>query len=120
VSGQRHAPASLPPGKDAVPIVQEAGWAPEPVWTSVENFAASGFRFPDRPPLSESLCRLRYSRLQGRRIYFLYNLTGRYSGIAWIFIWKSPVEFSFGLPTATTEAFSETCHSVKETTEDQD
>jgi hypothetical protein len=26
VSGQRRAPAALPPGK-------EAGWAPEPVWT---------------------------------------------------------------------------------------
>jgi hypothetical protein len=33
VSGQRHAPAALlPPGKGPpVPIVQEAGWAPEPV-----------------------------------------------------------------------------------------
>jgi predicted amidophosphoribosyltransferase len=30
VSGQRHAPAALLP---PVPIVQEAGWAPEPVWT---------------------------------------------------------------------------------------
>jgi hypothetical protein len=35
VSGQHHAPAALlPPGKGPpVPIVQEAGWAPEPVWT---------------------------------------------------------------------------------------
>jgi hypothetical protein len=35
VSGQRHAPAALsPPGKGPpVPIVQEAGWAPEPDWT---------------------------------------------------------------------------------------
>jgi hypothetical protein len=35
VSGQRHALAVLyPRGKDPpVPIVQEAGWAPEPVWT---------------------------------------------------------------------------------------
>jgi hypothetical protein len=35
LSGQRHAPAALlPPGKGPpVPIVQEAGWAPEPVWT---------------------------------------------------------------------------------------
>jgi hypothetical protein len=35
VSGQRHAPAAvLTPGKGPpVPIVQEAGWAPEPVWT---------------------------------------------------------------------------------------
>jgi hypothetical protein len=29
VSDQFHAPAALPP----VPIAQEAGWAPEPVWT---------------------------------------------------------------------------------------
>jgi hypothetical protein len=35
VSGQHHAPAArLPPGKGPpVPNVQEAGWAPEPVWT---------------------------------------------------------------------------------------
>jgi hypothetical protein len=25
------------PGKDQVPIVQEAGWAPGPVWTGAEN-----------------------------------------------------------------------------------
>jgi len=24
---------NLPPGKDPVPILQEVGWAPEPVWT---------------------------------------------------------------------------------------
>jgi hypothetical protein len=35
VSGQRQAPGGLySRGKDpAVPIVQEAEWAPEPVWT---------------------------------------------------------------------------------------
>jgi hypothetical protein len=34
VSGQRHAPAALYPGKrPPVHIVQEAGWDPEPVWT---------------------------------------------------------------------------------------
>ena len=30
---------SLPPGKDPVPIVQKAGWAPGPVLTRAENFA---------------------------------------------------------------------------------
>jgi len=25
------------PGKDPVPILQEAGWAPGPVWTGAEN-----------------------------------------------------------------------------------
>jgi hypothetical protein len=34
VSGQLHAPAALPPGKEPlVSIGQEAGWAPEPFWT---------------------------------------------------------------------------------------
>jgi len=27
------------PGKDPVPNVQEAGWAPGPVWTGAENLA---------------------------------------------------------------------------------
>jgi hypothetical protein len=27
------------PGKDPVPIIQEAGWAPGPVWTGAENLA---------------------------------------------------------------------------------
>ena len=32
VSGQQHAQAAFTPGKDPVPILQEAGWAPGPVW----------------------------------------------------------------------------------------
>jgi len=32
--------SGLPPGKDPVPIVQEAGWAPGPVWTGAENLAS--------------------------------------------------------------------------------
>jgi hypothetical protein len=39
VGGQRHAPAAFTPGKDPVPIVQEAGWAPGPVWIGAENLA---------------------------------------------------------------------------------
>jgi hypothetical protein len=34
VSGQLHAPAALPPGKEPlVTIGYDAGWALEPVWT---------------------------------------------------------------------------------------
>jgi len=36
-------------GKDPVPIVQEAGWAPGPVWTGAENLAPTGIRSPDSP-----------------------------------------------------------------------
>jgi hypothetical protein len=35
VSGQLHALAALPPGKEPpVPIGYEVGWTPEPVWTA--------------------------------------------------------------------------------------
>jgi len=38
--GQRHAPAALyPRERNHVSIVQEAGWAPGPVWMGVENLA---------------------------------------------------------------------------------
>jgi hypothetical protein len=47
VGDQRHAPAALPPWKDPVTPVQEAGWAPGPVWTGTENLASTGLRFPD-------------------------------------------------------------------------
>jgi hypothetical protein len=51
VSGQHHAPAALLPlGKGPpVPIVQEAGLAPEPVWTQrleEKSFAPAGVRTP--------------------------------------------------------------------------
>ena len=32
------------PGKDPIPIVQEAGWAPGPVWTGAENLVPTGIR----------------------------------------------------------------------------
>ena len=48
------------PGIDAAFIVQEAGWAPGPVWTGAENLAPSGIRSPDRPARSELLYRLSY------------------------------------------------------------
>jgi len=50
--GQRHAPAALHPGKDPVSIVQEAGWASEPVWTGAENFARTGIRSPTAQPIA--------------------------------------------------------------------
>ena len=60
------------PGKDPVPIVQEAGWAPGPVWTGAENLAPTGIRSPDRPARSQSLYRLSYPAhfSDVRRIFF--------------------------------------------------
>jgi hypothetical protein len=51
---------TLPPGKDSVPIVQGAGWAPGPVWAGVKNLAPTGIRSADRPARSRSLYRLSY------------------------------------------------------------
>jgi hypothetical protein len=36
-------PSLFTPGKDPVPIVQEAGWAAGPVWTGAENLAPPEF-----------------------------------------------------------------------------
>ena len=60
MGGQRHAPPAFASRKVPVPIVQEAGWAPGPVWTVAENLTPTGIRSPDRPARSESLQRLRY------------------------------------------------------------
>ena len=53
------------PGKEPVPIVQEAGWAPGPVWTGAENLTPIGIRSPERPACSQSLYRLSY-QVHGR------------------------------------------------------
>jgi len=48
------------PWKDTVPIAQETGWAPGPVWIGAENLVPTGIPSPDRPSRSQSLYRLRY------------------------------------------------------------
>ena len=48
------------PGKDPVPIVQEAGWASGPVWTGAENLTPTRIRSPDPPARSQSLYRICY------------------------------------------------------------
>ena len=47
------------PGKDPVPILQEAGWAPEPVWMGGIPRPHRD-SIPDRPARSQSLYRLSY------------------------------------------------------------
>ena len=41
--GSASRPGCFTPGKDPVHIVQEAGWAPRPVWTGAANLAPPGF-----------------------------------------------------------------------------
>jgi len=42
-----------PRERDPLPIVQEAGWDPWPVWTGAEYLASTGIRSPDRSVRSE-------------------------------------------------------------------
>ena len=48
MSGQQHATAASTPGKDPVLILQEAGWAPGPVWTGGKS-SPNRDSIPDRP-----------------------------------------------------------------------
>ena len=48
------------PGKDPVPILQEAGWASGPVWTGGKSRPHRD-SIPDRPARSQSLYRLSFS-----------------------------------------------------------
>ena len=48
------------PGKDTVPILQETGWAPGPVWTGGKSRPHRD-SISDRPACSQSLYRLSYS-----------------------------------------------------------
>jgi hypothetical protein len=43
------------PGKEPVPTVQEAGWAPGPVWIGAENLAPTGIRSLDHPARNQLL-----------------------------------------------------------------
>ena len=63
------------PGNYPVPIVQEAGWAPEPVCTDGKS-RLTGIRSPDRPARSQSLYRLSYPahmRHMGKQKVQLYS-----------------------------------------------
>ena len=46
--------------RNPIPIVWEARWSPEEVWTGAENLASTGIRSPDHRARSESLYRLTY------------------------------------------------------------
>ena len=47
---------TLPPGKDPIPILEGAGWAPGPVWTGGKSRPHRD-SIPDRPARSQSLYR---------------------------------------------------------------
>ena len=66
-------PWLLYPGKDLVPIVEEAEWAPGLTWMGAENLAPSGIRSPEHPVGSKSLYRLHYpgQHTQSQQVSFI-------------------------------------------------
>ena len=72
--------ALVTPGKDPVPILQEAGWAPEPVWTG-GKFRPHRDWILDRSARSQSLYRLSYRAhiiLPSKPSYFKWALSFRF------------------------------------------
>ena len=76
----------ITPGKDLVPIVQEAGWAPGPVWTGAENLAPPGFDTRTVQPVAS-----RYIDYATRPTRFCHS-TDLFRG--WRILWKRYSEFS--------------------------
>ena len=65
------------PAKDPVPILQEAGWAPGPVWTGAENLAPPpGLDLRTIQPLAS-----RYTDYATRPVSFCKNLIKTEEGI---------------------------------------
>ena len=82
VSGQQHASAALYPRKDPVPILQEAGWPPGPVWKGGKSRPQRD-SILDRPARSQSLYRLSYPahNIKEYQEYFLEGEGGRCLGL---------------------------------------
>ena len=63
MGGHHEASVALASGIDSVPVLEQAGWDPGPIWTCEKNLAPPliGIRTPDRPDGSDSLYRLNHS-----------------------------------------------------------
>jgi len=62
-----------PRGKNSVPLVQETGWTPRPVWADAGNLAPNGIRSSDCTARNEPLHRLSYGGLT-EAVYAVHNL----------------------------------------------
>ena len=63
---------TLPPGRDPVPILQEAGWAPGPILTGGKS-PLHRDSIPDRLARSQSLYQLSYPLFdKGMKITFFF------------------------------------------------
>jgi len=72
VSGQQHAPATLNPGENPIPTLQEARWAPGLVWSCGKSRPLRDL-IPDLQPVAQSLYRLSYRAHDAVMQYSLFN-----------------------------------------------
>ena len=89
-------PPHFTPEKDPVPILQEVGWAPGPVWTGGKSRPHRD-SIPDRPARSQSLYRLSYpahrrvcynhKATKARDPYLLFTAGRRYAGLLCMLLW---------------------------------
>jgi len=77
VGYQPQAQATSIPGEEPVPILQEAGWAPEPVWTGAKNLAPP----PGFDPRTVQTVASRYTDYATRTVTRALNVFN-------LFIWK--------------------------------
>jgi hypothetical protein len=133
VSSQLHAPASLPPRKESpVPIWQEVGWAPGPVWTTWRKVKILPLLGLELRPLcrsasSQSLYRLRYPGSKKTALFIntavrtsksntispvAYAIPGAYVSLhssAEVHFWKY---FKPETPLSCLQIFKEKCSSI--------
>jgi hypothetical protein len=76
------------PGKDLVPIVQEARWIPGQVWAGSKNLTPTGIRSPGRPARSQSLYRLSCTVHVWNKSVRKYFIQNTYIHKVIVFIWN--------------------------------
>jgi hypothetical protein len=78
------------PGKDPVPIVQEAGSSPGSVWTGAENLAPTGIRSPTWTARSQSLYQQSYPIM----VFYSSRFSFIVSDICIFYPWRWPRSWS--------------------------
>ena len=81
------------PRKDLVPIVQEAGWAPGPVWTGAENLAHTRIWSPDRLTALHILILICHSTSGWPSLQLCYLVKNLLSRLEKIFVTPGPNKY---------------------------
>jgi len=94
------------PGKEPVPILQEAEWAPGPVWTSGKS-SPHRDSIPDRPARSQSLYRLSYPAHKKTKQLFVIQ-----SGAKRTHVFELPAISFFGVTSNQKSTFENLVQST--------